>query len=415
MDQLNTFLGAISKRLYQEDSIDRLNYHYTVWLLLAFAVTLSAKQYVGEPIQCWVPAEFTGGWEQYTENYCFVENTYFAKFDENLPDNVDEREAREISYYQWVPFILALEALMFYIPHMIWRLLNWQSGIHLRGIITMACDNKNLGGANQVNAVADIAGHMHACIEIRKKHYGNQALLDSILQCGRSGGVYLSLVYLFTKILFITNLILQFIILNEFLGTSYTFWGASILRDILRNHEWQLSGHFPRVTLCDFEVRKLGNMHRYTVQCVLMINMFSEKIFLFIWWWFMVVVIVTILNFFYWLFVISAQNSRHSYIQKLLFGFQGGDDEPAVTGTQAAYFADYIGPDAVLVLRLMSNNAGELMAGRVCKALYDRKLKDDAEKRKATSKKNDAITPDYSHPPRHTTTIEKVGPTLTNV
>jgi hypothetical protein len=39
-------------------------------------------------------------WESYVENYCFVENTYWVPMHKEIPDNTDDREGRELQYYQ---------------------------------------------------------------------------------------------------------------------------------------------------------------------------------------------------------------------------------------------------------------------------------------------------------------------------
>lgn len=43
MEKLAGYLDSISKPRYEEDFVDRLNYRVTAYILLAAAVTLSAK------------------------------------------------------------------------------------------------------------------------------------------------------------------------------------------------------------------------------------------------------------------------------------------------------------------------------------------------------------------------------------
>lgn len=46
--------------------------------------------------------EFKGGWEQYAEDYCFIQNTYYVPMEEEIPKDITDRDQREFGYYQWV-------------------------------------------------------------------------------------------------------------------------------------------------------------------------------------------------------------------------------------------------------------------------------------------------------------------------
>lgn len=84
------FIGEYIKLVKPEpvaDSVDWLNYYVSSLMLIFAAVAISAKQYFGNPIQCWIPNEFKGGWEKYTEDYCFIANSYFVPIDEEIPSD----------------------------------------------------------------------------------------------------------------------------------------------------------------------------------------------------------------------------------------------------------------------------------------------------------------------------------------
>jgi hypothetical protein len=93
-------LGAVPsfKRLLSsrsDDWIDRLNHIYTVFVLILFGVLISTGQFVGDPIHCWVPAEFSGAFEAYTKNYCWIKNTYYIPMLDVIPVNIAQRQVRK--------------------------------------------------------------------------------------------------------------------------------------------------------------------------------------------------------------------------------------------------------------------------------------------------------------------------------
>ncbi|KAH7728080.1 inx-13 [Aphelenchoides avenae] len=368
---LAPYITRIRRSYQSNDIIDRLNYQYTAVIISLSAITLAATQYVGKPIQCWVPAEYTGSWEKYAETYCFVKGSYFLPEQDDIDHSYSQREKVYIGYYQWVPLVLAAQAVLFYLPSFIWKALNFNTGINVKSILNSAAlVKKKFDKGTRGTQVRKAATHLIEALEMQKELKTSTFFLT---QLGKRKGVYLTALYLFTKLLYVGNVVLQFIILNAFLGPQYTFWGFGILNDIFNGREWQESGHFPRVTLCDFNVRVLGNIHRWTVQCVLMINMFNEKIFLFFWFWFLFVGILSVLSFLYWFFATVFAGQQRSYIEKYLRCTGAINEFPGSHELQLVYgfTKNYLRPDGVFLLRLVQTNGGDLLVGEIITTLFN--------------------------------------------
>ncbi|VDK47470.1 unnamed protein product [Anisakis simplex] len=377
------------------DSIDTLNHYYTAMLLMISGISMSAMIYVAHPIQCWVPAEFQPqvDWEHYAEMYCFTNGFYFRVEDCYLDKNNSERicvEDRQvhIGYYQWLPLIAVLQAFMFAAPLYFWRVNSSKTGINVKGVLNSAASvKKKFDRGSRIAQVHIAADHLQEALDMQRELKGIHSFASfapfrepqyhrgfDCLRFGKRNGVYLVALYLFTKLLYVLNVLMQFVILNAFLGPQYTFWGAGILSDIWNGKEWNESGHFPRVTMCDFDVRVMGNIHRWTVQCVLMINMFNEKIYIFLWWWFVLVGILTIISFFYYVIALTVATNQRQFVTRYLrcTGAISKQSNSRNDDHLNSFINKFLRPDGVFLLRLIESNGGDLLVGEVVSALFNR-------------------------------------------
>lgn len=350
-----------------DDWIDRINHIYTCVVLVLFAIVVTTGQLVGDPIHCWCPAQFTGAYVAYTKWICWISNTYYIPMDDTIPVDINTREDAQITYYQWVPLILLFQALLFKTPNLLWRMLHGGSGLNLDKLTDLADKTQYGSPEDRKRTIEHIAYfidrwldsnrvyHMNAMVKARKK-------LSRVLCCfcGKREGTFLVGLYMFIKVLYVVNVISQFFLLNAFLATNYGMYGFEVMKHLTEHGAWKESPRFPRVTLCDFNIRQMVNVQRFTVQCVLPINLFNEKVFIFLWFWFVLVSMLSCINMLVWVYNLYYQKNRVSYAKKYLKLGQIalGQHEKKLF----KQFADtYLRDDGLFVLRVVGKNSTDLV------------------------------------------------------
>lgn len=432
---------------HKDDSfVDRLNHKYTVFIVCSFCLVVAYGQYGGSPINCWVPGHFTGNYASYANNICWVSSTYNVPLEEDIPHEENDRKVKMLKYYQWTPFILLFQALLFYLPRMIWRTLNDKSGLDLQELVeavNSSNSQSNFGERNNcINYITNSFDHYVNSINPKKfeKSNTNQNTLDSDLKTdstrkrkpkytsdtlmkkhtqhekedyssedsdesdnefsnkedtpkapsklqkfwykitrfakiicitkGKRYGNYLLALFVFVKLLYTLNSVMQLFILNHFLGNDYWLLGVEVFGKIWYGDDWTQLKRFPRVTMCDFRIREVGIVHRYTVQCVLSINLFNEKIFIFIWFWLCLVSIFNLFDLVSWTYtLVINSNERYNYVKKRLYNIKKSDE---IEDKQLfkKFVNGYLKEDGVLALRILSRNSQDLIVSEAVANLY---------------------------------------------
>ena len=300
-----------------------------------------------------------------------------------------------LKYYQWSPFILLFMALCFYFPRMLWRSLNNKSGLDIEELVTVAMKQEEKDGRDEgrTKTVENITQAIRTYVENRyvsasesspkSKQYPRKFWYCCTFWRHRHLSAYIFVLFTFVKLLFLINSLVQIFLLNAFLGNEYHLFGFEVIAKFMRGLDWGESKRFPRVTLCDFHIREVGIVHRYTVQCVLPINLFNEKIFLVLWFWILLLAAFNMGDFISWLFRIVSVDSRSAYVRRKLAmynpvpntdvdGELGHADQLRSDERQImrAFVRDYLQEDGCFALRLLARNGQDIIVGEVIDALY---------------------------------------------
>ncbi|KAK6641081.1 hypothetical protein RUM44_012780 [Polyplax serrata] len=236
------------KYVHIDNLIFRCHYRVTVLILLIGVALLSSQEYIGEYIRE-IAHPGVGPYVQ-SEGEEIIRHTY----------------------YQWVIFVLFLQAVFFYLPHVVWR--EMEQG-KLKGIID---------GMKEIEMVNET---------YKKESFKRIELhLKNRLYINRSWAVCL----IFCELLNLLNLILQVYLTDVFLG--YHFWdlGTKIYWDEKGDEFNPLDVVFPKVTKCSFQkFGPSGSIQHHDIMCIMALNIVNEKIYLVLWFWYIFLFIASVL------------------------------------------------------------------------------------------------------------------------
>ena len=186
------------------------------------------------------------------------------------------------------------------------------------------------------------------------------------------------MLFLFSKLCYIINVCGQLFVLNKVLSTRYSTFGVDMLSHLTSQSDWTEHSYvaFPRVTLCDFNIRgqDLGNVQKYTVQCVLPVNLYNEKIYMFLWFWMIAVALASVVSFLVWLCrAVLLQDRLRFVANHLTLGSRLPASGRAAEDRRLLrrFVVDYLRQDGAFLLRLIAHNTNNITTTEVVCALWD--------------------------------------------
>lgn len=295
-------LGGLSVYFkYQDIRIDnavfRLHNVFTTVLLLMFSMIITATQYVGQPINCIVQGLPTN----VVNTFCWITSTF------TMPDAFQRAVGKEVAYpgvhneydstaekkyytyYQWVCFVLFLQAIMCYTPKFLWD----------------ACE----GGLMRTIVMGLNVGVCPANEKDKKKK-----LLLGYLDRYQDMHKMYAMKYFGCELLCLVNIITQLWLMDVFFNGEFFSYGTRVLgySEVPQEERYDPMIYvFPRMTKCTFhKFGASGSLQPHDSLCILPLNIVNEKTFIFLWFWYIILAVILSALFIYRLVIVFVPSVR---------------------------------------------------------------------------------------------------------
>ncbi|XP_065077820.1 innexin inx7 [Ochlerotatus camptorhynchus] len=278
----------------------KFHYRATFTLLLVCTLLVTSRQYIGEHIRC-----ITGGSipEHVINTFCFFTTTFTVvrHFNESMLQDgtiphpgvghmYADDPVKYHAYYQWVPFVLFLQAIMFYGPHYIWRTIEGGKIKRLVEGLRMVEVSKYYTQSNAITFDSKYTlypkAELDKKIEVVCEAFHKHIILNHLWAPK----------FVLCEILNLVNVLTQVWFTNKFLGGRFYRLGLDFIDEDFSGTMDVLDTIFPKVTKCHFhKYGPSGSIQKHDALCVMALNVINEKIFTFLWFWYAILIVVSVI------------------------------------------------------------------------------------------------------------------------
>ena len=264
------------KRCLINNSTFKLHYQFTFTLLCVFSLIQTLKQHLGDPIMCSPVGTFE---KELVNSYCWIHGTYIVDCGDGRhclpgagrkgagPGMAGSERVSQV-WYQWVIFVLFLQALCCYFPHYLWKV--WEG--KKISLLIQGLDGPTLDTGK----------------EATEQKRG--VIVNYFYKNNRTHNLYVAK-FVFCEFLNLVNMIGQMYLMDRFFSGSFLDYGYNIMSsESGDNLEKEIIQVFPKIGKCSVNTYGVsGTIQTLDSFCVLPLNNFNGKFYFFLWFWYLLV------------------------------------------------------------------------------------------------------------------------------